>query len=490
MTPQDHSTMKKSILLLFTLFTLFSSNTKAIDASVGYASFKSTDFSFIEVYLNILGTTVEYSTTDSIMYQAAVDVLILIKQDSSIIQYDKYTLNGPVTKFTNDFMDVRRFPLPNGEYVLEVILIDANAPENRAAYEKTIKVNYNNEGLLQSDIQLVGKYHKETSNSMFVKNGLFLEPLPYNFYYKDATHLYFYQELYNSDKVLNDLFLMRYTIEKISGNGDTEPVMLGNKKLSPKEVNVVLVKKDITKLASGNYQLVVEIQNREGEVLSTKSVPFQRSNPYYQEEILASTDIEKEFVAELDAETVRYSLRAIAPIVYDNSVEVLNMVIRKNDLEAQRRYLYSFWGRINTADPKSAYDNYMEVARAVDKKYHSAFGHGFESDRGHTFMKYGKPSDIVTVEDEPSAPPYEIWIYDEVPTTPPQGNVKFLFYNPSLAGGNFQLLHSTCIGETQNPQWEVTLYSNDTQSMNGTDFDSNTVNDGINRRARDYFNDF
>lgn len=466
------------------------SNLKALDASVSYATFKSTEFSFIEVYLNILGTTVEYKTSDSINYQASVEVLILIKKDTSIIQYDKYVLDGPITKYTNDFMDVRRFPLPNGEYVLEVILIDVNEPENRAIYEKPFIVNYNDKGLLQSDIQLVGKYHEETTNSLFVKNGLFLEPLPYNFYYKDATHLYFYQELYNSDKVLNDLFLMRYIIERVNGNGKIEPVMLGNKKLSPKKVNVVLVKKDITKLPSGNYQLTVEIRNREGELLSTKAVPFQRSNPYLQEELLATADLEKEFVSEMDAQTLRYSLKAIAPIVFDNNVEVLNMVISKNDLEAQRRYLFSFWGRINPSDPKAAYDKYMEAARAVDKKYNSGFGYGFESDRGFTFMKYGKPSDIVTVEDEPSAPPYEIWVYDFVNTTPRQSNVKFLFYNPSLAGGNFQLLHSTCIGEQQNPNWEVTLYSNDTESMNGTDFDSNTVNDNVYRRAREYFNDF
>ncbi len=482
--------MKKLTLLLFVLFTLMNSNLKALDASVSYASFKSTEFSFIEVYLNILGTTLEYHTTDSIMYQASVDILILIKQDTTIVQYDKYTLNGPITKYRNDFMDVRRFPLPNGEYVLEVILIDANQPENRAVYEKPFRVNYEEEGLLQSDIQLVGKYHEETSNSMFVKNGLFLEPLPYNFYYKDATHLYFYQELYNTDKVFDDLFLMRYTIERVNGNGKMEPIMVGNKKLSPKEVNVVLVKKDITKLASGNYQLVVEIQNREGELMSSKVVPFQRSNPYLQEEILANTDLGEEFVSEMDAQTLRYSLKAIAPIVFDNGVEVLNMVIAENDLKAQRRYLFSFWVRINSENPKAAYDKYMEAARAVDKKYNSGFGYGFESDRGYTFMKYGKPSDIVTVEDEPTAPPYEIWIYDYVSTTPRQNNVKFLFYNPSLAGGNYQLLHSTCIGELKNPQWEVTLYNNDTDSMNRTDFDSNSVNGGINRRAREYFNDF
>jgi len=482
--------MKKILIFTLLLFFVLSTRIQALDASVSYASFKTTEFSFIEVYLNIMGTTLEYESIDSILYQAKVEVLILIKKGEDIVQFDKYILDGPVTKYPNDFMDVRRFPLGQGEYTMEVSLVDVNKPDNNAVYEKVFKIDYTQDGLLQSDMQLLSSYRQESSNSVFVKNGLFLEPLPYNFYYKDATHLCFYQELYHSDKALNDKFLLRYIIERINGNGKTEAVMVGNKKLDPKPVNVVLVKKDITKLKSGNYQLVIEIRNRDGDLISTKQVPFQRSNPYLQQEEIAAADLTEEFVADMNAEELRYSLKAIAPIIFDKNVEVLNMVISDNDIEAQRRYLFSFWARLNPNEPKVPYDKYMEVARAVDEKYNSAFGHGFESDRGYIFMKYGKPLDIVTVENEPSAPPYEIWIYDQVPSSPPQNNVKFLFYNPSLAGGNYQLLHSTCLGELQNSQWEVELYRNDNDAMNRTDFDSETVGSGFNRRAREYFNDF
>ena len=59
----------------------------------------------------------------------------------------------------------------------------------------------------------------------------------------------------------------------------------------------------------------------------------------------------------------------------------------------------------------------MEVAKAVDRLYKSGFGYGFETDRGNIFMKYGKPNDIVTVENDPSAPPYEMWVYNDFPKT-------------------------------------------------------------------------
>jgi hypothetical protein len=83
-------------------------------------------------------------------------------------------------------------------------------------------------------------------------------------------------------------------------------------------------------------------------------------------------------------------------------------------------------------------------------------GYGFETDRGNIFMKYGAPNDVVSVEDEPSAPPYEIWIYYSFPVTA-QFDVKFLFYSPELAN-SYNLLHSTCENEINNPAWEQILY--------------------------------
>ena len=41
--------------------------------------------------------------------------------------------------------------------------------------------------------------------------------------------------------------------------------------------------------------------------------------------------------------------------------------------------------------PKLQYDAYLNLARAVDKKFNSGFGYGFETDRGRIFMKYGAP---------------------------------------------------------------------------------------------------
>ena len=130
----------------------------------------------------------------------------------------------------------------------------------------------------------------------------------------------------------------------------------------------------------------------------------------------------------------------------------------------------------------------MEVAKAVDKFYPSGFGYGFESDRGRVFIKYGRPNDVIKVDNEPSAPPYEIWFYNDFPQTN-QADVKFLFYAPEL-GTNFRLLHSTVRGETNNPQWQLELYKAVPNEIRCSNYiDATGVSENLNRRAAEYFNE-
>ena len=133
----------------------------------------------------------------------------------------------------------------------------------------------------------------------------------------------------------------------------------------------------------------------------------------------------------------------------------------------------------------------MEIARAADAKFKSGFRFGFETDRGRTYMRFGRPDDLIHVEDDPAAPPYEIWVYYNFPKTK-QRNVKFLFYNPSLAGEDFILLHSNARGEINNPRWERILYArNAGEEYDGDNYgDATRMKPNVARNARTYFEDF
>ena len=172
-----------------------------------------------------------------------------------------------------------------------------------------------------------------------------------------------------------------------------------------------------------------------------------------------------------------------------DQVEILNYMIKKGKLTEQRRYLHRFWLERAISDPQKAYNEYMELAGVVDEMFHSGLGYGFESDRGYIYLRYGAPNNIIAVDDEPSAPPYEIWIYYQFPATG-QSDTKFLFYSPELAN-SYTLLHSNCELEVQNAAWEQMLYRDAlSETSPGDLIDARPVSDNFARRAKEYFTDF
>src|SRR5687767_13712254 len=177
----------------------------------------------------------------------------------------------------------------------------------------------------------------------------------------------------------------------------------------------------------------------------------------------------------------------MAPVVNSIEVDIMNALLKKGSVRAKQFFIHRYWTGEAGKDAYEAFSAYMKVAKAVDELYRSGFGYGFETDRGHVFLKYGRPDDILPVEDEPSAPPYEIWYYNHFPATH-QSNVRFLFYNPSLAKNAYTLLHSTAIGEVKNDRWELELYRDATLETPGVK--DRIMGDNVHRNARKYFENY
>ena len=485
--------MKNLTALL--LFMGLSYSLLALDASVSYASFKSPSQSYIEIYLHIAGRSVTFQPMTDSTYQAGVEVILLFKQGEEIVKFDKYTLNSPVASRPIDFIDLKRYGLEDGTYELVVAVKDIHRPENAKEFKTEITFDYQGEGLQQSGLVLLASYQRsEDATNAFVKSGIQMEPLPYNFYSRHASSLIFYNEVYNSDKAIGEDFMVSYSIEKLD-NGEAEMIMIGHKRQKPKPIVPLLVQMDISQVPSGNYNLIVEVRNRAKELMSQKRIFFQRSNPFLDQELekvqlAANVNLKEEFVETLTPEELEYSLRAMTPKLPQGDVDLVNIMIRDDSINAQRLYLFSFWAKESPNNPEFAYQKYMEVARAIDQQFDSGFRHGFETDRGYIYLKYGQPDDMESRDQEPSAPPYEIWTYYEFPSTN-QNNVKFVFYNPSLAPGDYQLLHSTAFGELNNPQWQRDLYRAVPNEIQGSDyFGGSDVQDNFNRNAGRVFRDY
>jgi len=485
--------MKNLTVLLF--FLGLSYSLPALDASVSYATFKSPTQSYIEVYLHIAGKSVTFKPAADSAFQAGVEIVLLFKQGEEIVKFDKYILHSPLSGRPIDFIDLKRYGLEDGKYELVASIKDIHQPENAKEFKTEIEFNYQGEALQQSGLVLLASFQRsDDASNMFVKSGIQMEPLPYNFYSRHASSLIFYNEIYNADKALGEDFMVSYSIEKMD-NGESKVAMIGHKRQQPQPIVPLLIQMDISKVPSGNYNLIVEVRNRAKELMSRKRIFFQRSNPFLDQELetlqlAANVNIEEEFVSQLTPEDLEYSLRALTPRLPQGDVELVNSIVRNDSLNAQRLYLFSFWARESPTNPGFAYQKYMEVARAIDKQFDSGFRHGFETDRGYIYLKYGQPDDIENRDQEPSAPPYEIWTYYEFPRTN-QNNVKFIFYNPSLAPDDYQLLHSTAFGELNNPQWQRELYRDVPNEIQGSDyFGGSEVQDNFNRNASRVFRDY
>ena len=480
----------RKIFTLTILLLLFIFKSWALEVSVSHSAFKGEKSNYIELYLYVVGISLTQTQIDSVNSQGNLEITTLFKLKGQLSKFDKFVLKSPPSLDPIDFSEMRRYELDNGIYDIEVQFKDLNKADNVATFKSIVIIDYNAQSLRQSDITLLSRFHPDKSDGKNVKNGNYMEALPYQYYDRTYAQLIFYNEIYNTDRYSKDDYLLSYSIEKANAQPNELSKAIGNKKEKPTPFMTNLVSMDIKNLESGNYRLVVSLRNSNNDLLSQKEVFFQRGNELIEINLdtISANALQQEFVAQMDDQQLKFSLKSISMNLPDSETETYKNMMRGNDKEAKQRFLFKYWAKRNPTLPEQAHDEYMMVSRAVDKTYNNGFGYGFETDRGRIFMRYGRPDDVVTVENEMSAPPYEVWIYYKLKKTD-QTNVKFLFYNPKLIVNGYTLLHSTCRGEINNPRWKQELYKSAPNDLIGNSVDGREVKQGINRRADQIFND-
>jgi GWxTD domain-containing protein len=480
--------MRRILLLvfIFSLHSLFSSDIKALDISVTSASFHSKDKIYLEVYIYVVGSSAHFDTLENGNLKASIDCILTIESNGQIINFDKFTLNSPESETIKDFMTLKRFSISNGSYQIKLEANDTGDKNKQFSSTNNVQINYLASAIQLSDLQLLSSISESTNEGEFNKSGYFLETAAFNFFNKDIDLLSVYLEVYNPSEDLYKAAYLRYAIYQKKTGSENSIVLQKFKKLEAKLIQPVILRVPIKEIVSGNYELIVEIRNKDKMLVDVKTISFQRSNPVL--DLMVKMENQKEgfeysFVSKMDDETARYSLKAILPLCKGDQSSTLEEIFLSGDLNAKRYFLYNFFYERSPVDPFFAYEQFMQVANAVDKSFRSNVGYGFETDRGRIFLKYGKPIETVEVEDEPSAPPYEIWFYDRLEESK-QYNVKFIFYNPSLAINDYILLHSNCNGERYNPRWEVELYSNAPGGQVGNNAASTEMQQNYRRNAR------
>jgi GWxTD domain-containing protein len=476
--------IKRFLVLILVLQVIFQP-VQAMRASVDVYQFQTDNKSFVEIFFYILGSSVESGEE----FPPSVQITYMIMRDSVVAAGDKYNLVGASNSDVSDFMDLHRHFLSEGTYSLVVDIMDNNNPADIVHLKRNITIRKVELKASLSDLQLLSiASPADDQIDKWTKNNIRYIPLPFGYCSQSYEQLDVYSELYHTEQSLTDDFYVKYTVAPVS-NPEIE-LLTSHKRLSPGLVIPLLQRIDISGLSSGRYILKLGAYTQSHELICENIVIFSRSNPDIDADLLKNFDkyFAYSFTLNMDADSLEYALKALAPKISPIKMDALNYLIRQGELDEKRRFIHRYWVESNPSDPEAAYQSYMQVAAVVDQMFHSGLGYGFETDRGNIFMKYGAPNDVISVENEPSAPPYEIWIYYNFPLTA-QFNVKFLFYSPELAN-TYDLLHSTCENEIYNAAWEQILYKNAlTETRSGDLIDARPVAPNFNRRAKEYFTD-
>jgi len=476
------------IFVALMLFTV-SLNARSLTAFFSYCTFTSpTEGPYIETYMNVVGSTVKYLPVEN-GYQGMVEITLVFKQGEKIVDFKKYNLLSPLLKDTllyPNFIDQQRISLPNGEYNLEIEIKDPNTTNKAFKSYQNIDINYADTRVQFSDIQLIEEFSKTVKNNILTKSGYDLIPYVTDFLPEKAEKIVFYSELYGTSKMLgeNEMFLLNYYIES-----DESGFILNRyrsfKRMETSVVAIVLHEFNIKKLPSGNYNLVLECRNKKNELMAERKVFFQRSNPSVQmdEANLESVNTGLTFVENYNnIDSLKFYIRSVMPISSRLERCFIDRKLKEADLELCQKYFLNFWKTRNMLDPESSWNQYYDNVEDVENEFKTQIRHGFETDRGRIYLKFGKPNVVSDQKSEPNSYPYQIWHYY---TTKRQNNVKFVFYNRDLAVNHYELLHSTARGEIKDYRWKMRLQARSNPMNN---LDQTQPFDSHGSRVDDLFN--
>ena len=488
--------MKKISLFLFLILTVSCAHAQ-LNAYFSHSEFNIPGGKpFAETYLSVMGNSVAFKKNGKGKYQGSIEVGILFSQGGEIKASKKYNLLSPEVADTlsrPNFIDQQRFPLHAGAYELEIMISDKNINGKIFSIKEKVNIDYPEDKVNISGIQMLSSFTKAEAQSPLTKNGFDLVPYTSDFFPENINELSFYAEVYNTKTVIgtNEKFLLSYYI----ASHETKARMskyIQSKKETTNAVNILLSKFTITDLPSGNYHLVIEVRNKNNEIAAQKSIMFQRKNQKAKIDVLdmSSIQVDNTFVSKINTkDSLSEYISSLRPIASLAEKNFLDNQLKLTEPKLMQQFLYNFWQTRNPLSPAESWSNYNDNVMAVNKKFGSFTRKGYEADRGRVYLQYGPPDKREEYPNEPTAYPYEIWIYyklnDKSKLNPGQTNKKFIFYNSDMVTNNYQLLHSDALSETNDSRWEMKLHKRTIQSH---DFEKKDAPSHFGGHAGDEFN--
>jgi GWxTD domain-containing protein len=396
----------------------------------------------------------------------------MLKKDGKIIDFQKIVLENKgatARELYNDPLHQHRFFVENGAYEYEVEIVDLfNDSAKKITYKKEFKLEFNN-GIAISDIELLDSFWKSDETSETSKSGFEMVPLVSDYFSPDFDKIAYYFEIYNTDKEFGEdsKYVLQHFIESYERG-----VIAGSfNKLSKeksKPVNATLNIFEIGTLPTGNYNLVVQVKNRENQVVTEKKLRFQRLNLLndINPENLKDVNLAGQFTDRLSLDSLDEYIYCLRPISTMIEKKIADGQLDGMTDTLKLQYIYSFWYNRNTLTPEKDWNAYKFQVKQVQLKFGTRIKKGYETDRGRIFLKYGAPNTVHDQRSEANSYPYQIWHYYKIGKF---NDKRFVFYDRDLVTNDYQLLHSDLIGEIQNFHWKIDLKRRSTRGGNVDD---------------------
>jgi len=484
--------IKFKFLLLFIL-SGFSASSYAGNptAYLNFASFSTpAGQNYLETYLSVVGSSLKFVKNANNKYVGKAHVTITFKMGDSVVTSANFNVVSPEitdTLIRPNFIDAHRFWLKKGNYTLLFTLDDPNDNSHKTVSGKQpVHTGYPSDTINISDAEFLASYTPSNNPSAYNKCGFDMIPYVFSDYPQSVKKLVFYCEIYNTAKfVPREKLTVKYAIED-----DADYAV----NLSPNNTNTISLSAErdadtiipfmaqlpLDNLPTGNYFLVVSVADINNHILAKHKYSFTRENSGVK-----STLIPAGFAPYMaNRDTLEESIHCLAPI--SNGPEkdyVLSDSLKWVNITELKRFFYNFWVAHDSANPLEGWQKYLANVLKVKNSFSVRGIKGYKTDRGRVYLEYGAPNQRVVEKNNPETYPYEIWQYYRL--TDGQTNVKFVFYAPAIETNNYELLHSTAIGEIKNSAWQTVLYS-----RNGTpaDIDQKTIPDNIGEDVNDQYN--
>lgn len=464
--------MKVSFYQLLSVLLLLSTSawSKNLGLAVSFTEYMSAeDEAYLELHFALDARTLDFYKTADQQWTGGLEITASLHQDSNIVSADKFRIKlspqADTSAFQQTLVQQTRLPLASGEHKLRLQIINLADPTDTLVLQQLFTPQLEPGNVAAAAILPLSDYTKADGQSSFSKSGYELVPLVTSgsYFFDDSQNkLSFYTEVYNTKNVLGDsaAYLLQYYLRDANSQSKLNDYASFKKK-NTSEVEPLLASFNIEDLPSGNYELVVEALDQQGEELFSNQMFFYRQNtkaPLVAGEV-SSEELNSSFVSQMTYDSLDLFIRYLGPISSPQQERYQKNLLAQRDEQMMRSYLYSFWQNQNQQDPGAAWQEYKQQVQYVNNTYSSSLSAGYETDRGRVYLKYGPPSMSQKRVMEPGLPPYALWQYGQIdsPYAIPQVNKMFVFADVDPGTRIFELIHSTAIGEKFSNRWRQEL---------------------------------